>query len=69
MQIARTLSTVIAGFVLITSSVHAQPTYADAESKRVVEAMVEAHGGIERWRAIESIRFDNVMHNNYHGKN
>jgi hypothetical protein len=34
----------------------------------VVEAMVKAHGGLERWRAAPSIRFDNVMHNNYHGK-
>ena len=48
---------------------HAQPSYENAESKRIIEAMVKAHGGIERWRAAESIRFDNVMHNNYHGKN
>ncbi len=47
----------------------ASPHYASDESKRVVEAMVEAHGGLERWRAAPSIRFDNVMHNNYHGKN
>ncbi len=46
----------------------AGPHYANDESKRVVEAMVEAHGGLERWRAAPSIRFDNVMHNNYHGK-
>jgi hypothetical protein len=30
--------------------------------------MVDAHGGIERWRNVPSIRFDNVMHNNYHQK-
>lgn len=69
MQIARTLSIVFAGLALIAGPLNAQPTYADAESKRVIEAMVAAHGGIERWRGVESIRFDNVMHNNYHGKN
>jgi len=46
----------------------AQPIYENAEARRVVEAMVDAHGGIERWRAAPSIRFDNVMHNNYHQK-
>jgi hypothetical protein len=46
----------------------AGPDYANAETKRVIESMVEAHGGIERWRAAPSIRFDNVFHNNYAGK-
>lgn len=46
----------------------ASPHYANDESKRVVEAMVAAHGGLERWRAAPSIRYDNIMHNNYHGK-
>lgn len=69
MQIARTLSIGLAALALMANHSQAKPTYADAESKRVIEAMVNAHGGIERWRAVESIRFDNVMHNNYHGKN
>lgn len=47
----------------------ARPHYESDETKRVIEAMVEAHGGLDRWRAVPSIRFDNVMHNNYHGKN
>ncbi len=46
----------------------ASPHYANDEAKRVVEAMVEAHGGLQRWRAAPSIRFDNIMHNNYHDK-
>lgn len=54
---------------LAMSVVQAKPTYENAESRRIIEAMVEAHGGLERWRAVDSIRFDNVMHNNYHGKN
>jgi hypothetical protein len=51
----------------VTSSL-AGPDYASDETKRVVEAMVDAHGGLEKWRAAPSIRFDNIMHNNYHGK-
>ena len=54
--------------LFLASHASAGPTYGNDETKRVIEAMVEAHGGIERWRAAPSIRFDNVMHNNYHGK-
>ncbi|MDH4124447.1 MAG: hypothetical protein OEW64_01380 [Gammaproteobacteria bacterium] len=46
----------------------AGPHYEDTESQRIIEAMVAAHGGIERWRAAPSIRFDNIMHDNYHRK-
>ena len=55
-------------FLAYVSASMASPHYESTESMRVVEAMVEAHGGLERWRAAPSIRFDNVMHNNYHGK-
>lgn len=47
----------------------AGPTYETDETRRVIENMVDAHGGMERWRAIDSIRFDNVMHNNFHAPN
>lgn len=53
---------------LLSSACFAGPTYATDESRRVVEAMVDAHGGIERWRNAPAVRFDNIMHNNYHGK-
>ena len=55
--------------LVLESVTFACPQYASSESQRVIEAMVEAHGGLERWRSIPAIRFDNVMHNNYHGKN
>jgi len=44
----------------------AQPDYASEETKRVVEAMVDAHGGIDRWRAAPSIRFDDIMYMPFH---
>jgi len=51
-----------------TSVCTAYPNYASDESKRVVEAMVEAHGGLEKWRNAPSIRYDDIMHNPYAGK-
>jgi hypothetical protein len=49
--------------------VYATPEYANEKTKGVIDAMVKAHGGIERWRSIPAISFDSVMHNNYHDKN
>ena len=57
------------GLLSLPGATRADPQYASAESKRVIEAMVEAHGGIERWRAAPSSRFDDIMHNPYHERN
>jgi hypothetical protein len=46
----------------------AQPDYASDETKRVIEAMVEAHGGMERWQAAPSIRFDDIMYMPFHDR-
>ena len=61
----------IAAFALLAmfANASAEPTYATDRTRGVVEAMVEAHGGLERWRAAPSIRFDNIMYNPYHEKN
>ncbi len=54
----------------ITSlSLTAKPEYENQQSREVIEAMVDAHGGMQRWLDAPSIQFDNVMHNNFHGKN
>lgn len=54
--------------VVIETPACAGPTYANDETRRVVEAMVDAHGGIERWRAAPAIRFDDIMHMEGHDK-
>jgi hypothetical protein len=54
--------------MLINPAVAAGPQYANDESQRIIEAMVNAHGGIERWNAAPAIRFDNVMHDNHAGR-
>jgi hypothetical protein len=46
----------------------AGPKYASDETRQVIEAMVQAHGGMERWRAAPSIRFDNIMYNTFASK-
>ena len=55
----------LAAMIFSTCAV-AEPQYASNESRDVIEAMVAAHGGIDRWRAAPSIRFDDIMHNPYH---
>jgi len=59
----------ISALIFSTTVVNALPKYANKETKAVIEKMVEAHGGIEKWRSIPAISFDSIMHNNYHGKN
>ena len=63
-----TMTTAILSLILWSAIASAGPDYASNETKRVIEAMVDAHGGIERWRAAPSIRFDDIMHNPYHEK-
>ncbi len=46
----------------------ATPEYASDESRRVIEAMIEAHGGYDIWKNAPAIRFDDIMHNNFHEK-
>jgi len=48
--------------MVIESNACAGPEYANDETRRVIEAMVDAHGGIERWHAAPSIRYDGIMH-------
>lgn len=52
---------------LASTSASAEPEYASTETREVIERMVEAHGGLERWQAAPSIRFDNVMFMNMAG--
>lgn len=39
------------------------PEYASPRSREVIERMVEAHGGIERWRSAAAISYDNYFFN------
>ncbi len=52
--------------LVLSTALVAGPQYASDESRRVIEAMVKAHGGIETWRAAPAIRFTDIMHDEYH---
>lgn len=56
---------------LITHSTFAKetgPIYQTEETREIINAMIAAHGGYEKWRSAETISFDSIMHNNYHQK-
>jgi len=57
-----------ASILLFSTSASAGPSYATDETREVIEAMVNAHGGIKRWRAAPSIRFDDIMYMPFHGR-
>ena len=40
-----------------------EPDYANEESKKLVEKMIEAHGGWEKWAEAPSLSFDNIFFN------
>ncbi len=63
-----TSALVAASLILAIPFAAAKPHYANDETQRIIEAMVDAHGGIERWRAAPSIRYDDIMHNSFAGK-
>lgn len=39
-----------------------QPKYASNETKEVIEKMIKAHGGYEKWNKLETLSFTTVMH-------
>ncbi|MEO9801635.1 MAG: hypothetical protein ABJF04_00235 [Reichenbachiella sp.] len=49
----------------LTGSTHlmavSEPEYATAETREVVLKMIEAHGGLEKWRNSKSFSFQNIM--------
>jgi hypothetical protein len=40
----------------------AQPSYASEETKETIEKMINAHGGYDKWLALETLTFTTVMH-------
>ena len=47
---------------LALSSMAKGPKYASKETKEVIQKMIEAHGGYERWSQLETLSFKSVMH-------
>jgi len=45
------------------SAADSDPEYATAESRRVIERMIEAHGGYATWKNAPAISYDNTFYN------
>lgn len=39
-----------------------QPNYASEDTKEVIEKMIDAHGGFEKWEKMETLSFTTTMH-------
>ena len=46
-----------------TTAVISGPKYATAESRRIIERMIEAHGGYATWKNAPTIAYDNTFFN------
>jgi len=56
------LQLLIAITFLSFTNMMAQPKYASEETKEVIEKMIQAHGGYEKWAALETLTFTTTMH-------
>lgn len=52
----------IAALFISFSSIAEGPKYASDETKRVIEKMIEAHGGYEKWDQLNTLSFTSIMH-------
>ncbi len=49
--------------VMISGSLLAKgPTYSSPESQSIIEKMINAHGGYDRWQQIKTLSFSSAMH-------
>lgn len=48
--------------VLVIGNSFSQPKYASKETKEVIEKMINAHGGYEKWKNLKTLTFSSAMH-------
>lgn len=48
--------------VLAIGNSFSQPKYASKETKEVIEKMINAHGGYEKWKNLKTLTFSSAMH-------
>ena len=51
-----------ASLLIVNAAFAKGPKYASKETESIVQKMVEAHGGYEKWKSIKTMSFSNVMH-------
>lgn len=48
--------------ILFLQNSFSQKKYASKESKEIIEKMITAHGGMEKWKNLETLTFTSTMH-------
>lgn len=56
------LSTTLIALGLAFSLFAKGPNYATKETREIIEQMVEAHGGYDKWKSLETLSFTTAMH-------
>lgn len=60
----RTLILTMTIAFLVTTRNSTQPKYASKETKEVIQKMIQAHGGYDKWKELETLTFTSTMHSN-----
>ncbi|MCI0691450.1 hypothetical protein L0337_05515 [candidate division KSB1 bacterium] len=53
----------LSSVIVFDSVTLAQPQYASAKTKEVIDKMIIAHGGMQKWREAKTLSFDNIFFN------
>lgn len=53
----------LSSVIVFDSVTLAQPRYASTKTKEVIDRMIIAHGGIQKWREAKTFSFDNIFFN------
>ncbi|MCI0691964.1 hypothetical protein L0337_08150 [candidate division KSB1 bacterium] len=59
----------VVGLTATAAKSYQRPKYASAKTKEVIERMIEAHGGLEKWRKAPAISFNAHLKVNFGGNN
>lgn len=61
--IAAVVTLATAATITLTANDELPANYATSETEDVINRLVEAHGGLDKWKNATTIAFDNVMYN------
>ena len=61
-KIMKKLTVFLIGLMIATTSIAGGPQYASDETKEVIEKMITAHGGYDKWSSLKTFSFSNTMH-------
>ncbi len=56
------LCALLMGWTYTPASAQPGPNYASPESRVIIEKMVEAHGGLDKWRSAAAVSLEHILH-------